>query len=196
MVGEFFQPTPHRHRHNPPPKPTGDSHRVHFGLFGKMAIVSSALYAIVAIAHVLASAAWFGAMFYSLSVLQPRARQYFSRDDELEEFTARLAHGSRAKVLAALGVIGVTGALLIPFTRPAAVDRRWVVLIAVKIALLVLAAVVFAVATYRLWPQRVFTPPDQLPRVRRQFLIVQVTLLTIATLAIALGVAAHIPWAP
>ena len=51
-------------------------------------------HAVAAVAHALAGAAWFGSMFYSLAVLQPRAKAYFEEDDgRFEEFVATIAGG-------------------------------------------------------------------------------------------------------
>ena len=66
-------------------------------------------------AHILAAAAWFGAMFYSLAVLHPRACACFASLRQLEEFIAFIAAGARWKVLFGCAVIGATGLALIPF---------------------------------------------------------------------------------
>ena len=49
---------------------------------------------IIAAAHVLAGGAWFGAMLYSLMVLHPRARSFFSSSRQFEEFIAHVAAGA------------------------------------------------------------------------------------------------------
>src|SRR5574339_645930 len=64
---------------------------------------------ILAVAHVLAGAAWFGAMFYSLTVLHPRARSFFGNPRQLEDFLAHLAAGARWKVLGGAAFIALTG---------------------------------------------------------------------------------------
>ena len=67
-------------------------------------------HAILAIAHLLAAAAWFGAMCYSAFILHPRAHWFFSNAADFEAFIATISHGARWKVLAALVLIGLTGA--------------------------------------------------------------------------------------
>src|SRR5262245_42450574 len=68
---------------------------------------------ILAAAHVLAGAAWFGAMFYSMVVLQPQARFFFSKASQVEEFIAHMAAGARWKVLVGAAFIAVTGVSLL-----------------------------------------------------------------------------------
>jgi hypothetical protein len=57
----------------------------------------------VRLVHVLASAAIFGAMFYSITVIQPRARRYFQSPHDFEEFIAVISNGARWKVLGGFG---------------------------------------------------------------------------------------------
>src|SRR6516225_10182553 len=71
--------------------------------------------ALVAI-HVLAASAWFGAMFYSLFVLHPRARAFFDSPSKFEEFITFIAAGARWKVLSGCLVIGATGLALLSCT--------------------------------------------------------------------------------
>src|SRR5437667_10519815 len=107
----------------------------------------------LAILHVLAGAAWFGAMFYSLTVLQPRAARYFDRPERFEEFIATVSAGARWKVLAAFALVGGSGLglLLSPRMPPSAL---WIVLIAVKGVLFVAALALFVYMSWRLWPAR------------------------------------------
>src|SRR6185295_15875145 len=64
---------------------------------------------ILAAAHVLAGAAWFGAMLYSLMVLHPRVRSFFSSTRQFEEFITHIAAGARWKVLGGAAFIALTG---------------------------------------------------------------------------------------
>ena len=50
-------------------------------------------------AHVLVAAAWFGAMAYSLAVVQPRAVRFLADERRSEDFAATLASGARYSVL-------------------------------------------------------------------------------------------------
>ena len=77
----------------------------------------------LAAVHALASAAWFGSMFYSLTVMQPRAERFFESAAEFEEFVAHVAQGARWKVLAAFAFVAATGGLLILVARPTPMSR-------------------------------------------------------------------------
>src|SRR5688500_12797777 len=129
-------------------------------------------YALLAVAHALAGAAWFGAMFYSLTVLHPRATNYFQSDAEFEEFIATVSQGARWKVLPGLPLIGGTGAALLLLAlrdSAAPVSRAWVAVIIAKLALFLAALVIFCYASWRLWPRRIFASPEELPSIRAKF---------------------------
>jgi len=149
------------------------------------------LHALLAIAHALSSAAWFGSMFYSVIVLQPRAKAHFETDHAFEDFAATLAHGARWKVLTAFAFVGITGALLIFTARPEGRTAGWIVLIAAKAVLFFAALAVFCFASWRLWPRRIFASPAELPAIQRQFRLVGFTLLTLVGLAFVLGIVAR-----
>jgi uncharacterized membrane protein len=143
----------------------------------------------LAIVHVLAGAAWFGAMAYSLFVLQPKAARYFDDPAKFEEFIASIAQGARWPVVISLSVIAATGAglWLVATNRGTA----WTVLIAVKLALFLIALAIFCYTSWRLWPARVFAMPQQVARFQRTFRRVGWTLISIAAMEIALGVLAR-----
>ena len=151
----------------------------------------SFLHALLAVAHALSSAAWFGAMFYSLTVMQPRAKRFFASDAEFEEFVATVAQGARWSVLAAFAFVAITGVGLIVVARPVPVTNLWLVIVALKVALFALALAIFSYASWQLWPRRIFASPAELPRIRQQFRIVGFALLTIAALSFALGILPH-----
>jgi len=139
--------------------------------------------------HLLAGAAWFGAMIYSLMVLHPRAKRFFDEDDEqFEALIATVSQGARWKVLAVLGVIGGSGAALIPF---AVWHRGLGALLIVKTALLIAAVGIFCYASWRLWPVRIFALPGETEAIRGRFRMVAITLIGIAAAAMVLGVWAH-----
>jgi hypothetical protein len=79
-----------------------------------MQLVRSVLLA----AHVLAGAAWFGAMLYSLVVLHPRAKSFFRNPAQFEDFIATLAAGARWKVLGGCMFIALTGGILLLLREP------------------------------------------------------------------------------
>ena len=151
----------------------------------------AAAHTVLAIAHALASAAWFGSMFYSLMVLQPRAKSYFQSGHEFEEFAATLAQGARWKVLTAFAFVGLTGLLLVVVARPQPMTSRWAAVLAIKLALFTAALAIFCYASWRLWPQRIFASPNELPAIQRRFRVVGLTLLLIAGASIALGILPH-----
>jgi len=154
-----------------------------------ISLVRGMLWLILASAHLLAAAAWFGAMFYSLMILHPRAKRFFGDDDEqFETFIATVSQGARWKVLAAFGVIAATGVALIPF---AALNRRFIILIIAKSVLLAVAVGIFCYGSWRLWPSRIFALPAEVPAIRRRFRVIAITLIGIAAAAMVLGVWAH-----
>ncbi len=145
----------------------------------------------LAVSHALASAAWFGSMFYSLTVMQPRAKRYFDTLQEFEEFVATVAQGARWKVLSAFAFVAVTGAGLIILARPASPSRVWIALMTVKCVLFLAALAIFCYASWRLWPRRIFATPEELPSIQRAFHTVGWTLLSIAGTSMVLGILPH-----
>src|SRR5262245_15889447 len=92
--------------------------------------------------HLFLGVGWFGAMAYSLFVLQPKAAGYFAADDEAHEhFLTTVAHGQRWKVVGLLAALAGTGAglVLLAGSRTAA----WWAVVAVKAVLLAVAGAVF-----------------------------------------------------
>lgn len=141
-------------------------------------------------AHVLASAAWFGAMFYSFTVLQPRAKAYFRDTSRFEDFIAFVAAGARWKVLGGAAFVAATGCLLLLF-REAPVSAWWILMLA-KAVLLCIALTIFAYASWRLWPQRLFASESEAPLFQRKFTAVALSLLIIVALCFLLSIfAAH-----
>jgi uncharacterized membrane protein len=146
---------------------------------------------ILTILHVLAGAAWFGAMIYSFFLLHPRARAYFSRPTDFEAFIATVSHGARWKVLAGLGLIAVSGAGLMVLRWPEPLSVRWLTLLGIKAALFVMAVVLFWYVSWRLWPARVLATQPEIPRFQALFQRVASTMILIAAVSMALGVLAH-----
>jgi uncharacterized membrane protein len=145
----------------------------------------------VASIHVLAGAAWFGAMFYSLTILHPRGKKFFGDDDEkLENLVATLAQGARWKVLSGLALIAVTGLATIPLAQSRSTEH-WNAIIAAKAILWLLAVAIFCRVSWRLWPARIFAAPQDLPKVRQQFRASAIALIGIAAAAMVLGVWVH-----
>lgn len=62
-------------------------------------MVEQALRAALLLLHVLAAAAWFGSIFYSIFVLYPRLMRHFADIAERERFLLTLSHGAFAHEL-------------------------------------------------------------------------------------------------
>jgi hypothetical protein len=148
----------------------------------------TALVAVVLAAHVLCAAVWFGAMAYSLGVVQPRIERALG--DRSEPMLVVLAAGARWKVAGLIGVLALTGAALalLPTHRSAV----WWAAIVVSVLALVGAAAVFWAVSWRMWPARVFAMPDELPAHRRRFRVVAWTMATLTGVATVAGVVAHV----
>jgi uncharacterized membrane protein len=140
--------------------------------------------------HVLASAALFGAMFYSITLIQPKAKRFFQKPEDFEEFITFISNGARWKVLGGYAVIAITGFALIPFHH-SPMSRTWMILITTKIILLAAAVIFFSYVSWRLWPSRVFATPEEIPKYQRLFRLVGFVMITFVTIDFVLGVVAH-----
>lgn len=141
--------------------------------------------------HVLAAAAWFGAMLYSLTVLHPRAALFFENDADFEAFVTTVSAGARWKVLAACILIAVSGiALTMMNWRPPALSF-WLVILGLKLALFLIAVGLFSYTSWRLWPARIFATGDEIAKFQREFRIIGWFLLALVGFSMALGVASH-----
>lgn len=143
---------------------------------------------IIAAAHTLAGAAWFGAMVYSLMVLHPRARSFFSSSRQFEEFIAHIAAGARWKVLSGAGFIALTGIglLLLPGSDHPSTGRNYCVI--AKAALFVIVVSLFCFASWRLWPARILASDEEVPKFQRSFRRIAVTLIMLVGASMVLGV--------
>lgn len=140
--------------------------------------------------HVIASAGLFGAMGYSIGVVQPKARRFFQDARDFEEFTAFISHGARWKMIGTLAVIALTGALLVIF-HPHEADHRWLALIAAKMLVLLIATAVFCYASWRLWPARIFASPKEIPKFQQRFRLVGYAMIAMVVLEFVLAAMAH-----
>jgi uncharacterized membrane protein len=148
--------------------------------------------ALLAVTHVLAGAAWLGAMVYSYFVLHPRARSYFPRDADFEPFIAAVSRGARYPVLAGLALIGLSGMGLLLVRWPGSPPLTWLVLMAAKVLLFLAAVGLFGYVSWRLWPARIFALPAEVPGLQKTFRRVARVMILLAGLGMALGVLAHI----
>jgi hypothetical protein len=143
------------------------------------------------IVHLLVAAIWFGAMGYSLGVVQPRARRFFADTPQTyEDLAVTLAAGARWKVIGIMAVLAASGLALTAVADASTRTGWWWALIAAKAGLLLVALVVFWHVSWRMWPRRIFALPQEQPAHQRAFLRVGWTLALLAGTAIALGAAA------
>jgi putative copper export protein len=143
---------------------------------------------ILAAAHVLAGAAWFGAMLYSLMVLHPRARSFFGNPRQFEDFIAHLSAGARWKVLGGAAFIGLTGVGLLLSLPTGPLSRgKWVCLL-IKVILFVAAVSLFCFTSWVLWPGRTLSSTEEIPKFQRKFRNIAVALLALVGASMALGV--------
>src|SRR5437773_1146677 len=124
---------------------------------------------IIAAAHVLPGGTWFGAMLYSLLVLHPRARSFFSSSRQFEDFIAHIAAGARWKVLSGAAFVVLTGIglLLLPGAEHASTGRNACVI--AKTALFVIAVSLFCFTSWKLWPARTLATVEEIPEFQRDF---------------------------
>ena len=149
---------------------------------------------LLAVAHATASAAWFGAMVYSLTVLHPRGLSYFGgRAERFEPLVTHLSAAARRPVLFAFGFVGLTGAAMAWLAWPTDGDEAALYgsLLAVKAALYLAALVLFVHISWRLWPRRVFASDAEAPAVQRTARRTAWAMLALIGLNFAFGVVAQ-----
>jgi uncharacterized membrane protein len=146
---------------------------------------------ILTVLHSLAGAAWFGAMFYSAMVLQPRAQAYFQRPESFEHFISAISSGARWKVLAAFAIVGASGIAmaLIEVQRPP--SHLWSMLVGGKLVLYLIALAVFIYTSWRLWPARILASGEEVPFIQHRFRRVGQIMLCLIGLSFVLGLVAH-----
>jgi hypothetical protein len=143
---------------------------------------------LLAAAHVLAGAAWFGAMFYSLTIVHPKARAFFGQPRQFEDFIAHLAAGARWKVLGGATFIAITGLGLWLCSGKEEWSAGRSVLLLVKTILFVAAVGLFCFTSWKLWPARTLAAADEIPKFQRKFRMVAVVLLALVGASMVLGV--------
>ena len=144
------------------------------------------------ILHVLAGAAWFGSMVYSLFVMQPRASAYFGSAERFEPFIAFVSHGARRSVFGAFGLMAVSGLGLTWLKLPSPPSPLWLALFALKIGLYLIALGLFAYTTWQLWPLRVLASADEAPAMQRTFRFVGWTMIALVGAMMILGIVMRI----
>ena len=129
-------------------------------------------------------------MFYSITVVQPRAKRFFEKPEDFEEFVTFVSNGARWKVLGGYAVIAVTGFALVPFRR-GEMSRAWMVLMGAKIVVLVAAVTLFSIVSWRWWPARVFATAEEIPKFQRLFRRVGFAMVTFVAIEFVLSLIAH-----
>ena len=137
--------------------------------------------------HVLAAAAWLGAMLYSLFVMQPRAGRYVASAEQFERFVTAVSAGARWKVLGVAATVALSGAAAAALTWRGP-PSPFGLLVALKVALLVPILSIFAYASWMLWPARVMAGRAEIPRYQRAFRLVGWSLIALVSLECVLGV--------
>lgn len=144
-------------------------------------------------AHVLGGGVWIGAMVFSIFVLHPRAESYFERDVDFETFIFSVVNGARWKVFSGIVAILISGIALCVWPGHEVVrDPIWLGALGIKIALFVVSAGLFIYVSWRLWPQRTFASPEELPAIKRHFWRVGVVMVVANAANMSLGIAAHV----
>ena len=146
-------------------------------------------YTVLVAIHVLAASVWFGAMFYSLVVLHPRARAFFVTPTKLEEFITFIAAGARWKVLSGCLVIGATGLSL--FFMHHTGSTAWQTCMLTKSILFVIAVAVFAYASWFAWPARALASPSEIPLFQRRFRVIAICLIVLVASCFIISIFAH-----
>jgi len=140
--------------------------------------------------HAFIGIGWFGAMAYSLFIVQPKVARFFADDEAEEEFVTFLAHGARWKVVGLLAALAGSGGLLVLLAHHR--TGWWWAGVGVKTALLTVAAIVFWRVSWRYWPARVFALPAERPAWRQRIRFAGLTLMACAAAASVLGIALHV----
>jgi len=146
-------------------------------------------YAILSAIHILAASAWFGAMFYSLAVLHPRARAFFAASAQFEAFITFIAAGARWKVLFGCSVIAGTGLVLFWFHGSS--SSAWLACMAGKAVLFAVAVSLFVYASWFAWPARVLATAAEIPAFHRRFRLIAISLIALVVLCFLLSILAR-----
>jgi putative copper export protein len=139
-------------------------------------------------AHVLAGAAWFGAMLYSLLVLHPRARSFFGSTSKFEEFITYLAAGARWKVLGGAAFIAFTGVCLLLLPSRENTSPAFYACVIAKAALFIVAVGLFCFTSWVLWPARTLASTEENPKFHKTFRVIAITLIILLGISMVVGV--------
>ncbi|MEZ6141342.1 MAG: hypothetical protein R3B84_12295 [Zavarzinella sp.] len=147
--------------------------------------------------HLLAGAAWFGALVYRTFFVDPRIWAFFTSDSpqpphggvvSYNKVSLDFAHGMRYVVMFALATLGLTGGILVGYQWPSS-SGTWQGLMWAKTALFTIGCGIFAYISWRYWPKRVFASDDEIQRSRGIGFILSLLMISIALLGSILGIA-------
>jgi hypothetical protein len=143
---------------------------------------------LLVLVHLGVATLWFGAMAYSLAVVQPRLARAMPDPVRAEELYRELGAGNRWRVIALIGTLAASGVGLVAVHggRSAA----WWLVIALKVALLVAASVLFWWVSWRGWPRRIFALPSEIAGEQARFRRVAIAMAALVGAAFVLGVVA------
>ncbi|WP_163506821.1 hypothetical protein [Fodinicola acaciae] len=136
--------------------------------------------------HVLVEALWFGAMAYSIAVVQPRILADAGSAAAAEPLATTIAAGARWKVVGLIATLVVTGvalALLHENRTP-----LWWVVTGVRALILLTVGGLFWHVSWRMWPRRIFALPAEIPGHQAAFRRIGWTMLSLVGAFVALGV--------
>jgi len=146
---------------------------------------------VLVLVHLGVGAVWLGSMSYSLLVVGPRVARVLPDPAKAEEVYRELGAGNRWRVIALIGTLGVSGAVLT--TVENGHSSGWWLAIAAKAVLLLAASCLFWWVSWRGWPRRVFALAPELPALQTRFRQVALVMTALVGLAFVLGVvAAHL----
>lgn len=136
------------------------------------------------VVHLTLSATWLGSMVYSLTVVQPTVRRFFSDESSREDFLLALAHGNRWRVVALIAALMLSAAGVMATTPHAVIGY------AIALVLYTVAAVIFCHVSWRHWPARVFALPEEWAGYQRSLRVQALAILGCVSMAflIALSV--------
>jgi Flp pilus assembly protein TadB len=143
---------------------------------------------VLILVHLGVGAVWLGGMLYSLFVVQPRIPRVLPDPVRAEDLYRELGAGNRWRVVGLIGVLALSGLLLLYIQSGH--SSLWWAVVAAKVLLLVAASVLFWWVSWRGWPRRVFALPEELPAEQARFRRVALAMAGLVGIAFFLGIAA------
>lgn len=133
-------------------------------------MIASGAELIAKLVHVLGAMLWIGSIYFSASALHQRAPALFARDEDFEAFITGLSDKNRYRHLLAFNASLLSGVALtyLTWTKHSPHQLWSWSLIALKIVLFAISALIFGYISWRLWPSRIFALPEELAQLRRR----------------------------